>query len=109
MTSEGLGGMFEGDSADMCAGKFLLMSMGGPANRQLCADGERGPQLVWAEISLEDVDSEAADLEMQVLVAIVLSWLVSSRDYTLYSNFVAVLLWQECLNISTYTWRTFQR
>ena len=31
MTSEGLGEMFEGDSADMCAGKFLLMSMGGRA------------------------------------------------------------------------------
>ena len=25
----GLGEMFEGDSADMCAGKFLLVSMGG--------------------------------------------------------------------------------
>ena len=31
MTSEGLGEMFEGDSADMCAGKFPLMSMGGQA------------------------------------------------------------------------------
>ena len=31
MTSEGLGEMFEGDSADMCAGKFPLMSMGGRA------------------------------------------------------------------------------
>ena len=29
MTSEGLGEMFEGDSADMCAGKFPLVSMGG--------------------------------------------------------------------------------
>ena len=31
MTSEGLGEMFEGDSADMCIGKFTLMSMGGEA------------------------------------------------------------------------------
>ena len=31
MTSEGLGVMFEGDSADMCAGKFPLVSMGGRA------------------------------------------------------------------------------
>jgi hypothetical protein len=31
MTSEGLGKMFEGDSADMCGGKFSLISMGGPA------------------------------------------------------------------------------
>ena len=29
MTSEGLGEMFEGDSAGTCAGKFLLMSMWG--------------------------------------------------------------------------------
>ena len=28
MTSEGLGEMFEGDTADMCAGKFSLMLMG---------------------------------------------------------------------------------
>ena len=34
MTSEGLGEMFEGDSADTCAKKFLLVSMGGR---------ERGP------------------------------------------------------------------
>ena len=40
MTSEGLGEMFEGDSADMCAGKFPLVSMGGLA----CADpGARTP------------------------------------------------------------------
>ena len=31
MTSEGLGEMFEGDSADPCAGKFPLTSMGGPS------------------------------------------------------------------------------
>ena len=32
MTSEGLGEMFEGDSADMCARKFPLVSMGGQVN-----------------------------------------------------------------------------
>ena len=31
MTSEGLGEMFEGDSADMCTEKFSLVSMGGRA------------------------------------------------------------------------------
>ena len=32
MTSEGLGEMFEGDSADTCAGKFPLSSVdGGPS------------------------------------------------------------------------------
>ena len=33
MTSKGLGEMFEGDSADMCAGKFPLVSMGGRGAR----------------------------------------------------------------------------
>ena len=31
MTSEGLWEIFEGDSAEMCAGKFPLVSMGGQA------------------------------------------------------------------------------
>ena len=44
MTSEGLGEMFEGDSADMCAGKFPLTSMGGRAEGLACADpGARTP------------------------------------------------------------------
>ena len=44
MTSEGLGEMFEGDSADMCAGKFPLVLMGGPAEGLACADpGARTP------------------------------------------------------------------
>jgi hypothetical protein len=41
MTSEGLWEVFKCDSADKCAGKFPLVSMGGRANRQACADGER--------------------------------------------------------------------
>ena len=44
MTSEGLGEMFEGDSADMCAGKFTLMLAGGRAEGLVCADpGARTP------------------------------------------------------------------
>ncbi len=36
--------MFEGDSADMCAGKFPLVSMGGRAEGLACADpGARTP------------------------------------------------------------------
>ena len=36
--------MFEGDSADMCAGKFLLVLMGGRAEGLACADpGARTP------------------------------------------------------------------
>ena len=38
MTSEGLGEMFEGDCADMCAGKFLLVLMVGRAEGLACAD-----------------------------------------------------------------------
>ena len=44
MTSEGLGEMFEGDSADMCAGKFPIVSMGGRAEGLACTDpGARTP------------------------------------------------------------------
>ena len=44
MTSEGLGEMFEGDSADTGAGKFLLVLMGGRAEGLACADpGARTP------------------------------------------------------------------
>jgi hypothetical protein len=50
MTSEGLGKMFEGDSADMRAGKFPLVLMGGRAHGQACPDGERDPH--WRERNL---------------------------------------------------------
>ena len=40
MTSEGLGEMFEGDSADTCGGKFPLVSMGGRAEGLAYADPE---------------------------------------------------------------------
>ena len=44
MTSEGLGEMFEGDSADTCAGKFPIVSMGGQAEGLACVDpGARNP------------------------------------------------------------------
>ena len=44
MTSEGLGEMFEGDSADMCAEKFPLVSMGGRAEGLACPyPGARTP------------------------------------------------------------------
>ena len=55
MTSEGLVEVFEGDSADTCAGKFPLVSMGGRANGQACADGERGPTSARAEILVQVV------------------------------------------------------
>ena len=40
MTFEGLGEIFEGDSADMCAEKFPLVLMGGRAEGLACADPE---------------------------------------------------------------------
>ena len=51
MASEGLGEVFKGGSADMCAGKFPLVSMVGQANGQACADGERGPPSARVEFS----------------------------------------------------------
>ena len=38
MTSEGLGEMFEGDSADTLTDKFPLVSMGGRAEGLACVD-----------------------------------------------------------------------
>ena len=38
MTSEGLGEMFEGDSADTLTGKFPLVLMGGRVEGLACAD-----------------------------------------------------------------------
>jgi hypothetical protein len=51
MSLKGLGEVFRGDYADTCARKFPLVSMGGRANGQASADGERGPPSVRAEIS----------------------------------------------------------
>ena len=44
MTSDGLGEMFEGDSADMCASEFSLMPLGGRAEGLASAEpGARTP------------------------------------------------------------------
>jgi hypothetical protein len=50
MTSEGLREMFEGDSADTCAGKFPLVSMGADRKVLHAQTQERGPPAVLAEI-----------------------------------------------------------
>ena len=52
MTSEGLGEMFEGDTADMCAGKFPLVSMGGRVEGLARADSVARTLLALAEILL---------------------------------------------------------
>jgi hypothetical protein len=52
MTSEGLGEMFEGDFANMCADNFSLMSMGGRAEGLACTDpGVRTPISVSGHFS----------------------------------------------------------
>ena len=57
MTSEGLGEMFEGDSADTCGRKFPLVSMGGRAEGLACADpGARTPSAL-AEIFVPVTES----------------------------------------------------
>jgi hypothetical protein len=52
MTSKGLGEMFEGDSADMCAGKFMLVLMGAERRVSRAQTRERGPPSMLAELSL---------------------------------------------------------
>ena len=50
MTSEGLGEMFESNSADMGAGKFPLVSKGAKRRVSRARTRERGPPLALAEI-----------------------------------------------------------
>jgi hypothetical protein len=50
MTSEGLGEMFEGDSADTGAGKFPLVSMGAERRVSRAQTREQGPPSALAEI-----------------------------------------------------------
>ena len=52
MTSEGLGEMFAGDSADTRAGKFLLAPMGAEQSVPRARTRERGPPSALAEIFL---------------------------------------------------------
>jgi hypothetical protein len=52
MTSEGLGEMFEVDSADMCAGKLLLVSMGAERRVSRGQAKERGLPSTLAEIAI---------------------------------------------------------
>jgi hypothetical protein len=62
MTFEGMGEMFEGDSADTCTGKFPLVLMGGRAEGLACADpGARTP--IGASGNFRQfVDSSCLDL-----------------------------------------------
>ena len=51
--------MFEGDSADMCGGKFPLVSMGGRAEGLACADpGARTLVAARGNYNLSDYDAQ---------------------------------------------------
>ena len=66
MTSEGLGEVFKGDSADTCAPEnFLSCRWGGRANGQACADIERGPPSARAEYK-EKIDPPPQPLPTQL-------------------------------------------
>ena len=63
MTSEGLGEIFEGDSADMCTGKFPLKLMGGRAKGLACADpGARPPFSISGNIPYIFIESRQGNL-----------------------------------------------
>ena len=49
MTSKGLGGMFEGDSADTCGGKFPLVLMGTERRVLRAQTREQGPPSALAD------------------------------------------------------------
>ena len=67
MTSEGLGEMFEGDSADMCVGKFPLVSMGGQAEGLAWADpGARTPIGAGGNLIMSSQNVTLAELEEPV-------------------------------------------
>ena len=67
MTSEGLGEMFAGDSADMCTSKFPLMLMGVRAEGLACADlGARNP------IGVSRILESSVGIECYILQAILL-------------------------------------
>ena len=51
ITSEGLGKMFEGDSADTCGKKIPLMSMGAERRVSRVQTRKRGPPSARAEFS----------------------------------------------------------
>ena len=53
MTSEGLGEMFEGDSADTCSEKYLLVSMGPSRGSSVRRPVSEDPPSVVAEISFK--------------------------------------------------------
>ena len=75
MTIEGLGEMFEGDSADTCARKFPLVSMGWRAEGLACADpGARTPSAL----------AEILTMIIQILELFKITVLLTTYIYNVY-------------------------
>ena len=68
MTSEEFGDMFAGDSADMCAGKFLLVLMGGQAKGLACADPEARTTIGTSRIGPSGAVQTVSDSRRPLLV-----------------------------------------
>ena len=76
MSSQWLGEMFESVSADICTGKFPLMSMGDRAEGLACADPEvRTPTLLYfKKLSIDYGNSQvigyAIDIEIPIVIVL---------------------------------------
>ena len=85
MTFKGLGGMFEGDPADMCAGKFPQVSMGCRAEGLACADPRArtpiGASGIQSHVKHKDKDS------YKILCLTQKKTLPTSFHLTLYNTF----------------------
>ena len=80
MTSEGLGEMFEGNSADTCVGNFSLMSMGGRAEGLACATPvARTP--IGVSLNFSCLVVMMVSLDLKVLSVIMPTSLTSPAKY----------------------------
>ena len=80
MTSEGLGEMFKGNSADTCGRQFSLMSMGGRAEGLACANpGARTP--IGVSVNFSCLVVRIVSLDLKVLSVIMPTSLTSPVKY----------------------------
>ena len=71
MTSEGLGEMFEDDSADTCAVKFPLVSMGGRVEGLACTD--LGVECIMASSMSELESSKKLSTSSYIIFSLTIS------------------------------------
>ena len=98
MTSEGFGEMFECTSADTCAGKFPIILMGGRANGQACADGERGPPSAWAKISYSKQSSVTSAFYFSIRTPYVKSFISN------FVNLIIIQSWYRGWHMNLFYW-----